>query len=106
MDRGVSINYDLFRGAPWNDSHVLFGGDHWISDEERCETLAQLCADGYGDQIMLAQDACLKIRWTEYDGKGYAYILREIVPKLLALGVTEQQVTAMLVDTPKRIFAV
>ena len=106
MDRGVSIDYDLFRGAPWNDSHVLFGGDHWISDEERCETLTQLCADGYGDQIMLAQDACLKIRWTEYGGKGYAYILREIVPKLRALGVTEQQVTAMLVDTPKRIFAV
>ena len=106
MDRGVSIDYDLFRGAPWNDSHVLFGGDHWISDDERCETLARLCADGYSDQIMLAQDACLKIRWVEYGGKGYAYILQEIVPKLRALGVTKEQLTAMLVETPKRMFSV
>ena len=106
MDRGVCIDYDLFRGSPWNDSHLLFGGDHWISDHERVETLAQLCADGYSDQIMLAQDVCLKVRWVEYGGRGYGYVLTEIVPQLRGLGVTEQQLTSMLVETPKRMFAV
>ena len=105
MDRGVAIDYDLFRGSPWNDSHLLFGGDHWISDGERVKTLAQLCADGYSEQIMLAQDVCLKIRWVEYGGKGYGYVLNEIVPQLRGLGVTEQQLTNMLVETPKRVFA-
>ena len=71
------------------------------------KTLAQLCCrrlrrpDHAGPGCLSSRSA-----GTEYGGKGYAYILREIVPKLRALGVTEQQVTAMLVDTPKRIFAV
>lgn len=106
MDRGVSIDYDLFRGTPWNDSHLLFDGDHWISDRERVETLARMCADGYSGQIMLAQDNCLKIHFVEYGGKGYAYILKEIVPQLREAGVTEEQIDDMLVKTPRRIFAV
>ena len=60
MDRGVSIDYDLFGDTSWNDAYLLFGGDHWVSDHERVETLARLCADGYSQQIMLAQDRCLK----------------------------------------------
>ena len=106
MDRGVSIDYDLFRGTPWNDSHLLFGGDHWISDRERVETLARMCADGYSNQLMLAHDNCLKIHFVEYGGKGYAYILKEIVPQLRELGVTEDQIDDMLVKNPRRIFAV
>ncbi len=35
MDRGVSIDYDLFGDTSWNDAHLLFGGDHWVSDHER-----------------------------------------------------------------------
>jgi phosphotriesterase-related protein len=106
MDRGVAIDYDLFRDSPWNDSHLIFGGDHWISDRERVETLAQLCADGYSNQIMLAHDLCLKIHFVEYGGKGWAYILNEIVPQLRQAGVTDEQLNNMLVETPKRIFAV
>ena len=106
MDRGVSIDYDLFRDTPRDDSHIIFGGDHWISDQERVETLARLCADGYSKQIMLAQDVCLKTHFVEYGGKGYAYILTEIVPQLLEAGVTEEHVNDMLVDNPKRIFSV
>ena len=105
MDRGVSIDYDLFRGTPWNDSHLMFGGDHWVSDQERVETLARLCADGYSSQIMLAHDLALKTHWVAYGGNGYAYILTEIIPRLLEAGVTQEQINNMLIENPKRIFA-
>ena len=106
MDRGVSIDYDLFGDTSWNDAHLLFGGDHWVSDHERVETLARLCADGYSQQIMLAQDRCLKTHWVAYGGKGYAYVLTEIVPQLLDAGVTQDQIDDMLIENPKRILAV
>ncbi len=106
MDRGVAIDYDLFRDSPWNDSHLIFGGDHWVSDRERVETLAKLCADGYSKQIMIAHDHCLKVHFAEYGGKGWAYILTEIVPMLREAGVTEEQLNDVLVENPKRIFAV
>ena len=106
MDRGVSIDYDCFGDTSWTDTHRLFGGDHWISDRERVETLARLCADGYSRQIMLAQDRCLKTHLVAYGGKGYAYILTEIVPQLLDAGVTRDQIDDMLIENPKRIFAV
>ena len=82
------------------------GGINWVSDRERVETLARMCADGYSGQIMLAHDNCLKIHFVEYGGKGYAYILKEIVPQLRELGVTEDQIDDMLVKNPRRIFAV
>ena len=106
MDRGVSIDYDLFGDTSWNDAHLLFGGDHWVSDQERVETVARLCADGYSRQIMLAQDRCLKTHLVAYGGKGYAYVLTGIVPKLLDAGVTQGQIDDMLIENPKRIFAV
>ena len=106
MDRGVPIDYDLFGDTSWNDAHLLFGGDHWVSDHERVETLARLCADGYSQQIMLAQDRCLKTHWVAYGGKGYAYVLTEIVPQLLDAGVTQGQIDDMLIENPKRILAV
>ena len=106
MDRGVSIDYDLFGDTTWNDSHIIFGGDHWVSDQERVETLTRLCADGYSKQIMLAQDLCLKTHWVAYGGTGYGYVLTEIVPQLLEAGVTQDQIDDMLIENPKRIFAV
>ena len=106
MDRGVTIDYDLFRDTPWNDSHLIFGGDHWVSDQERVETLARLCADGYSTQIMLAQDVCMKTHWVEYGGTGYGHVLTEIVPQLRDAGVTQDQIDDMLIHNPKRIFAV
>ena len=106
MDRGVSINYDLFRGVPASDTHRRFGGDHWVHDGERIDTLAQLCANGYDRQIMVAHDVCLKMHWVEYGGKGYGYILRDIVPQLEERGVTQDQLDNILVENPKRMFAV
>lgn len=106
MERGVSIDYDLFRDTPWNDSHLIFGGDHYISDQERVETLARLCADGYSKQVMLAHDLCLKTHLVAYGGKGWAYVLTEIIPQLLEAGVTQSQINDMLIENPKRIFSV
>ena len=102
---GPSIEEPL-RDSPWNESHLIFGRDHWVSDQERVETLARLCADGYSKQVMIAHDHCLKVHFAEHGGKGWAYTLTEVVPMLREAGVTEDQLNDILVENPKRIFAV
>ncbi len=102
---GPSIEEPL-RDSPWNESHLIFGRDHWVSDQERVETLARLCADGYSKQVMTAHDHCLKVHFAEHGGKGWVYPLTEVVPMLREAGVTEDQLNDILVENPKRIFAV
>ncbi len=94
------------RRSPWNESHLIFGRDHWISDQERVEKLARLCADGYSKQVMIAHDHCLKVHFAEHGGKGWVYTLTEVVPMLREAGVTEDQLNDIRVENPKRVFAV
>ena len=51
-------------------------------------------------------DHCLKVHFAEHGGKGWVYPLTEVVPMLRDAGVTEDQLNDILVENPKRIFAV
>ena len=55
---------------------------------------------------MIAHDHCLKVHFAEHGGKGWVYTLTEVVPMLREAGVTEDQLNDILVENPKRIFAV
>ena len=55
---------------------------------------------------MLAQDPCMKTHLVAYGGKGYVYVLAEVVPQPLDAGVTRGQIDDMLIKNPKRIFSV
>ena len=103
MDRGVIIDYDLFRNTPSNDSYKLFDGDHWVTDDERVDCIVKLCEQGYEKYLMLSHDACMKTHQKKYGGEGLDYIDRIIIPKLREKGVTEKQIRTMLVDNPTRV---
>jgi len=55
---------------------------------------------------MIAHDHCLEAQSAEHGGKGWVYALTEVVPMLREAGVTEDQLNDLLVENPKRIFAV
>ena len=44
--------------------------------------------------------------FAEHGGKGWVYTLTEVVPMLREAGVTEDQLNDLLVENPKRMFAV
>ncbi len=46
------------------------------------------------------------MHFAEHGGKGWVYPLTEVVPMLREAGVTEDQLNDILVENPKRIFAV
>ncbi len=78
--------------------------------EERADIVVELCRRGYAERMVLAHDAACYIDWVDPDVLAflpqwhYLHIEQDVLPYLRTHGVTEDQITAMLVDNPRRIF--
>jgi phosphotriesterase-related protein len=90
-----------------------FGLDVLLPFEQRVNTVAELARRGYAEKMVLAHDASCFIDWFDADARmqavpnwNYTHISDDVIPALLKLGVTEEQITTMLVDNPRRYFEV
>jgi phosphotriesterase-related protein len=87
-----------------------FGVDVLLPFEDRVATVARMCERGHANKMVLSHDAAcfndwlppaagdLMPRWN------YLHIHNDVVPALKSRGVTDEQITAMLVDNPRTIF--
>jgi phosphotriesterase-related protein len=99
MDNGSTIGMDRF------------GIDFPLSLEDRVNTVAQLCAAGYADRMILSHDySCYldlfddDVRTAHFPNWSYAHIFDHVLPALEKRGVTEDQIRQMFVTNPRRIF--
>ena len=53
-------------------------------DEQRADHVAQLVADGFGGQVLISSDVCMRSHLHLFGGTGYDHLLRTFVPMLLA----------------------
>jgi phosphotriesterase-related protein len=78
--------------------------------EARADTVVEMCRRGYDGQMVLSQDASCYIDWIDPGVLSlltqwhYLHIEDEVLPYLREHGVTEEQITTMLVDVPRRYF--
>jgi len=89
-----------------------FGVDAFLSTEERVKTVATMCERGHADRMVLSHDAScyfdalpeetLPIALPNWH---YLHIHNDVIPALKQRGVTDEQLTTMLVDNPRRIFS-
>lgn len=99
--RGAFIEYDMI------------GMDYWYadqqvqcpSDEDNARAIKRLIDLGFLDKILLSQDVFIKMMLTHYGGFGYAYVVTHFVERLKRHGVTDRQITTMLIDNPRRVFS-
>jgi phosphotriesterase-related protein len=97
---GAVVEYDAF-GQEWYYSPDRYKDP---SDEERCEAVATLVDEGYGDQLVLACDVCMKSCLKAYGGLGVDHLFRRIVPFLESRwGIAPETLETMLVHTPRRL---
>ncbi len=89
-----------------------FGLDLVLSFDDRVETVARMCERGHADKMVLSHDASCYIDWLPEatlplaaPNWHYLHIHRDVLPALRARGVTDEQITTMLVDNPRSIFA-
>jgi len=87
-----------------------FGLNVETTFEARADTVVEMCRRGYADRMVLAHDAACYIDWIDPNvlammtDWSYLHIHDDVLPYLREQGVTEAQITTMLVDTPRRYF--
>ncbi len=88
-----------------------FGLDNILGFEDRVGIVATLCERGHADRMVLAHDASCYIDWLPeaalpvvLPNWHYLHIHNDVLPALRRRGVTEEQITTMLVDNPRAIF--
>ena len=87
-----------------------FGINLGTSFEARCDIVVELCRRGLAERMVLSHDAACYIDWIDPNVLPfmpqwhYLHIEQDVLPYLRDHGVTEEQVTSMLVDTPRRFF--
>lgn len=101
---GCYLEYDIFGGNPFYPLHL--GVFKRPCDRERIEQIKQLIDEGYLEQILISQDICLKTKLVRFGGPGYAHILCNLLPQMLARGITQSQIDTIMVDNPARLLCV
>lgn len=100
MDAGATIGMDRFGTGIGADT------------DARVATIAELCASGYADRMVLSHDtSCYSdtLPWSVRQAKlpswDFTMLSLEIIPRLRSAGVTEAQLLAMTAQNPARILA-
>ncbi|GAB3580930.1 phosphotriesterase family protein [Calidifontibacter terrae] len=88
-----------------------FGIDVLLPFEDRVTTVVEMCRRGYAEKMVLAHDASCSIDWFPAGAKeqavpnwNFRHISEDVLPALRERGVTQEQITTMLVDNPRRYF--
>ncbi len=89
-----------------------FGIDILLPFEQRVETVAEMCRQGYADKMVLSHDAACHNDWFDDAALAvatpnwhYMHILRDVIPALRQRGVTEEQIDRMTVVNPRLILS-
>ena len=88
-----------------------FGLDVFLPFEDRVDTVARMCERGHADKMVLSHDAMCFNDWLPEElvpvalpNWHYLHIHNDVLPALKQRGVTDEQITTMLVDNPRKIF--
>jgi len=91
-----------------------FGLDMILPTGQRVGVIAELCRSGFADQIVLSHDACCHIDFfPDIDATvsavmlpnwNFRHVPNDVVPALRKNGVSEEQIRALTIDNPRRIF--
>lgn len=93
LERGAFCSFDLI------------GWDELAPDEVRAERIAALARLGYARQIVLGSDTCRRSQLHANGGRGLDFLWTSFVPRLIALGVTETDISRMLIEAPRKLLA-
>lgn len=99
LDRGCVVGFDSF-------GQEGYFGPGWAArtDLDKARTLSRLAAEGYADQLVVAQDVCKKQHLETFGGLGYGHVLQRVVPRMQQLGLLDDDLRQrILVDTPRRL---
>ena len=111
---GDTTDMDYLEELIGNGSYIgmdRFGADAYLPFEDRVNTVARMCERGHADKMVLSHDASCFIDWLPEElvpvvlpNWHYLHIHNDVIPALKDRGVTDEQLTTMLVGNPRKIF--
>ena len=104
MRQGAYIEFDNFGKEYYVDprNRGLLAGP-FAYDIERVQVIKELIHAGFLNKILITNDLCFKTMLHRYGGWGYDHIITHIVPMLMEVGITRQQVDTLVVENPKAL---
>ena len=87
-----------------------FGLNVETTFEARADTVVEMCRRGYADRMVLSHDAACYIDWIDPNvialltQWNYLHIYDEVLPYIRDRGVSDAQIDAMLIETPRTYF--
>jgi phosphotriesterase-related protein len=110
---GDTTDLDYLEELIGNGSYIgmdRFGVDVFLPFEDRVNTVARMCERGHANKMVLSHDAACFMDWVPEQllpalpNWHYLHIHNDVIPALKERGVTDEQLTTMLVDNPRNIF--
>ena len=71
-------------------------------DGQRIERVIYLINKGYAAQILLSHDIHTKHRLRTFGGHGFSHVFERIVPRLLSLGASDDDIQSIVVANPAK----
>ena len=92
-----------------------FGIDVILPTEDRINTVVELCRRGHANRMVLSHDASCWLDWVDplpdearaqaAPNWHFTHISDDVIPELRRRGVTDDQITQMMVTNPRDIFS-
>jgi phosphotriesterase-related protein len=106
LKRGAYIEFDNFG----KEFYILkepgdFAGGSFARDVERVHVIKRLVEDGYEDNILLANDVCLKELLHSYGGWGYDHVMSNIMTMMVAEGIDKYIVEKLVKKNPNNFLS-
>ncbi|XP_050733673.1 phosphotriesterase-related protein-like isoform X1 [Eriocheir sinensis] len=95
---GTFCEYDLF--GIETSHYQLETSTDMPSDAQRIQRIKHLVDNGFEDKILIAHDIHTVHRLEAYGGHGFCHILKNIVPKMLHRGISNEVVDKILISNP------
>jgi 5-phospho-D-xylono-1,4-lactonase len=108
LDRNMDWDYHLALA----NTGVTFGYDQFAKekyypDATRIDFVARMVEAGFRDQLALSMDIARKSYFTSYGGgPGFTFMLERVVPWLRERGLTDDDIDALFVRTPRRLLTI
>ncbi len=111
---GDSEDTDYLRKLCDRGSYIgmdRFGIDIFLPTDKRVATVVKMCELGYAHKMVLSHDASCYFGWAEpalrqqlVPNWHFRHIPDDVIPALRVAGVSEEQIQAMTIENPRRIF--
>jgi phosphotriesterase-related protein len=87
--QGCYVSFDsIGTGTPYDNDRAV-------------DYVLELVRAGFGGQVLLSQDVCLRDHLKAAGGCGYSYLLSDFLPRLAMAGLDPEQVRGFVTDNPR-----